>query len=316
LASCKFVKAKVFDSFYVNVYYVVNVGLFKEEIFGQCVSSTSSGDSGFKTGRAFGILQNLSLVFSMAGLLSVIFCLSDKVARWVWLTTKILYFFALVFTLLVFSPFADCAEGQCEPGAAATMNMLNIFLLIGMVSVCCYVPVPSAPIFRTCGGGDSSSTGRPPQKNQSAVPVAVPNTSQAPPPSGGTVVKRTVQDTPQGRKIIEEVTHPDGSKTVTETLEQIVDETMAEEEDIELSQPPPSPVMTSRSMYMSEPKTGVQSAPVAAMPVYHSGSDSLPKMTSYSPKRGETDSHSSSTHQSRAADPPGEAEYSPSIISM
>jgi hypothetical protein len=299
------------------------LGLFSVESYydGKC-ESYNAGDLELpfiQAARAFGILQNLSLVFSMSGLLSLILCLSENAARWVWMTTKILYCFALFCTLLIFIAFAECEEGdQCEPGAAAIINILNVFLLIGMVSVCWYVPLPSAPIFHCCGGGDSSSTSRPPQKNQSAVPVAVPNTSQAPPPSGGTVVKRTVEDTPQGRKIIEEVTHPDGSKTVTETLEQIVDETMAEEEDIELSQPPPSAVTTSQSpMYMSppEPKMEGHSAPAAVMPVYHSTPDSQPQISSYSPRQRETNSRSSSTRQSRAADPPGEADYSPSIIS-
>jgi hypothetical protein len=304
LASCSFIDG--------------GVGLFSiEDYYGKCESYKASDLPSVQTARAFGILQNLSLVFSMSGLLSVIFCLSDNAARWVWLATKILYCFTLFCTLLVFIAFAECEEGyDCKPGAAAIINILNVFLLIGMVSVCWYVPIPSAPIFHCCGGIDDNS--RPPPKNQSAIPVARPSTKEAPSPIGGTVVTRTVQDTRQGRKIIEEVTHPDGSKTITETLEQTVDDTMLEEEDVVLSQPPHSPVSTSRApLYMSaaQPPMEVHSAPSAATPVYvPTTSNSSPQKPSYSPQR-ETELRSTSTRQSRAADPPGEAEYSPSIIS-
>ena len=37
--------------------------------------------------------------------------------------------------------------------------------------------------------------------------------------SAATSVRRTIEITPEGKKIIEEVTQPDGTTTVTETME-------------------------------------------------------------------------------------------------
>lgn len=301
LASCKFITLYGYNDGFG--YGEVNIGFFSVEYSGSC-QSYNAGDfdlSFFQAGKTFGILQNLSLVFSMTGLLSVIFCLSDKVARRVWLTTKILYCLTLVFTLLVFITFAECDGELCTSGPAALINVVNIFLLIGMVSVSWCIPVPSAPICRCCGNGDGGDCS--PQKSQSDT--ATMNQS------GGTVVTRTVENTPQGRRIVEEVTYPDGSTTVTETFERLIDNPVAQgEEDIAL------PLSLMCMMSDPEPKmTNVNPEPVAVMmPVNVPISDSPPRMISCSPRR-ETDSQSSSTRLSLAVDPPGKAKCSPSIIS-
>lgn len=204
-------------------------GLFKYEAYdGSCVSYKGTEAKAFglmynKAGRAFGILQNLLLALSMIGILLVTLCLHGKSAKLVWLATKITYSMALLFSLLIFIVFVDCkdffvAGDVCMPGTAGYINAANFFLVLTMSIWCCCVPVPSEPLFHFCEGNASAS----PLKTQ-------PMDETSSDTNNNTLVKRSVEDTPQGRKILEEVTHPDGTKTITETLEeQVWNKTMME----------------------------------------------------------------------------------------
>jgi hypothetical protein len=357
VASCTFVKliAVEVDDHYAGReedLYPTSYGLFAANVDGTCQSYNAGKWTKHMThieiGRIFGILQNLSLVFVMIGILLVILCLKGIAARWTWLVTKILYCLDIASTFLVFVAFGDCYalvdytdtassmydDLYCTTGAAATMNILNVFILIGMVSVCWFVPLPAASLFRCCGGDNSSPLPTATHTKNGNSNAAAPE--QPTPLNEGTVVSRTVENTPQGRKIVEEVTHADGSKTIMETMEQTEeeDDTLTEEEEEDAR--PPWPPQTQAAVVkarvsMSSSNAGQpimmknpkQTAVDVAhdIPVYCSEMEVLPTYmsppppiinhrTSYSSRPAPTYTHPSS----RFADPPGEAESSSSRI--
>lgn len=197
----------------------VGFGLFKYDEGGSCEKIPDNYDlsAAGQTGRAFGVLMTLCTSFSMLGIVAVIFFLQKgKAANRVWLATKILYGLSLLCTLLTFAYYGECVEfvGDnlsefCELGTAGVLNTINVFILIGVIITAWLTPPPNEPIFHIYGANAQNA------KPQGASASKVEE-EQA--PEAGTSIKKTVKKTAEGKKIIEEVTKPDGSKTITETM--------------------------------------------------------------------------------------------------
>ena len=207
LASCNFLNVTISGT------NVGTFGLFSaENSNGNCEKYGDNFEfvSAHKAGRAFGVIANLLLVLAFVSVSLVIFVLKEKAARMVWTTARILFVLALLSVLFTFSIFAveECTDGDsvtCEPGGAGGANITNVFVLIGILSTVWCIPIPDEPMI---------NVGRPRESNQN-----IPVSTTTPTPQ----VTKTVEMTPQGRKITEVVVNPDGSKTVTETFEEADD---------------------------------------------------------------------------------------------
>jgi len=193
------------------------LGLFSgETIDGGCETYDASFEfnPADKIGRAFGILANLLLVFAFVCTFLMIFVLKEKAARMVWMVARILFVLALHSVIITFVGVAKdiciaCESGaKCKLGAAGIVNAINVFVLYGIVSTVWCTPIPDEPVIK-CGGPRRNN-----QDNQASSKS--PTLAAAP-----QVTKtKTIEILPHGRKITEVVLHPDGSKTVTETIEE------------------------------------------------------------------------------------------------
>lgn len=193
-------------------------GLFSMKVDGSCESYDDvfynfDESSSHKTGKAFGILANLSIATCVFGLAAVtLFLNQNGIGKIVWLVTKILYIVAMICVLITFTFVKECDDNYgdtylsdyCELGAAGILNVMNFWILLGVCIAAWIVPLPN-PVF---GRGSSPAQQSKPEVEE----------EQAPPQAGATITK-TIMETPEGRKIIEEVTNPDGTKTITETME-------------------------------------------------------------------------------------------------
>ena len=171
-----------------------------------------------QVGRAFGVITNLLLVLAFVGISLVIFLLKENLARLVWMATRIVYVGALLSVLFTFAAVGSetCTNenNECGLGAAGICNTINVFILIGILSTVWCIPIPDEPMI---------NVGRPRENNQN-----IPASSKTPEPHSAPVtaapqVTKTIEMTPEGRKITEVVLHPDGSRTVTETFEEADD---------------------------------------------------------------------------------------------
>lgn len=190
-------------------------GLFKYHLEGECHSEPYDyvPTSVEKASRTFGVLANLCIVTAFAGVLVNNLDLhSGKVkVNMVLLATKIVYIAAFICTLLTFVTIKDCnripGNGSCTLGAAGILNVLNTFILLGLAIASWFVtttPADEAPVSE----GEGKEAGR------SSTDQGV---GDEPPPQDDTIVRKTIELTPKGKKITEEVTHPDGRKTITRT---------------------------------------------------------------------------------------------------
>ena len=237
LASCTFVTVDLGDLGFGDS---VGSGLFSGETFsGGCETYDPAVElnAAHQVGRAFGILTNLLLVFAFVCTFLMIFVLKEKAARMVWTAARILFVLALLSVLITFAGVATeiCIDDafdddnddfdydfdvECSLGAAGIVNAINACVLIGIMSTAFCTPIPDEPVIK-CGGPRENNQNIPASPNKMVVQPSAP-AAAAP------KIAKTIENTPQGRKITEVVEHPDGTKTVTETFEeaeQVIDET-------------------------------------------------------------------------------------------
>lgn len=211
LANCRFL---------VNEFTDRGIGLFKYETRDSCESywDDADFDTEHSVGRAFGVMANLSIATCLFGILAqTLFLGTSKFGNIAWLVTKIFYIVALLCVLITFSFVGLCDNSDiCELGAAGVLNVMNVWILLGVLIAAWVVPPPPNPVF---GGGGSGEA----QEAKPDVEVAEEVTEDKA-AEGGTTIKKTIEETPEGRKITEEVTRPDGTKTITETIERVVEE--------------------------------------------------------------------------------------------
>jgi len=167
-----------------------------------------------QVGRAFGVITNLLLVLAFVGVSLVIFLLKENPARLVWMATRIVFVGALLSVLFTFAAVGSEActdeDTECGLGAAGICNAINVFILIGILSTVWCTPIPDEPVIKFGRSQDAPVSSKSPAPNSAPV-AAAPQ------------VTKTIEMTPEGRKITEVVVHPDGSKTVTETFEEADD---------------------------------------------------------------------------------------------
>lgn len=202
MAHCSFVK--------YDIYYDLTVhdGLFNYKISeDSCEPYSKEGETPnyMKAAGAFGILLVLGL--SAALILTTIVVLAYP-NRTMWITYRVLLGFCFAFNTGTFAMFGECLEIesiQCSPGGAGVLAILNALLLVATFILACIIPVPEESIFKIGAFRDSSTT--PTTATNNDTPVAT--------------VKRTVEETPTGNKITEEVTDEAGVTTITTTFEPI-----------------------------------------------------------------------------------------------
>lgn len=183
---------------------------------GQCQEYVES-EGTLAGSQFFGVMVSLSLGLAIVGISLVIFFLKDKAARIVWNITRSLYGFAIFCVLGTFLLFADVCgndlseSATCGLGAAGYITSINFWFLVGVISTSFKVPVPDKPLIGCgcCHDGvqHQVNTSSNPGKPEAAV---VPATTT-----------RTIENTPEGRKITEEVVDSNGNKTVTVTIETV-----------------------------------------------------------------------------------------------
>jgi len=177
----------------------VYVGLFKGGFEGgSCVKYGSGSDlsTALKTARAFGVLLTLGLSFAMILVICVVLVYPNKI---MWNAYRVLLSFCIVFNLLTFVAFAECADVDylftCTVGGASVCAILNSWLLLALSIMSCCVPLPEEPVFKNVSFANESN-----------------NTTT-------TTIKRTIEETLQGKTITEEVTDTLGNTTTTTTFE-------------------------------------------------------------------------------------------------
>ena len=174
-------------------------------------------------------------------------------AKSIYHSIKVLLPCAFFCQLLTFASFASsfCSEiideedeykgtvpATCVPGGAGTVAIFNLVVMIVMMIVMSMVIPPDHPVFQLYGTGNSvvrldqnhhrsrRDTRQPSKssspKNHQNKPKPIQKFSMVEPKRPGReTIKTTIIDGPDGRQTIKEMTHADGSQTITTTVEQI-----------------------------------------------------------------------------------------------
>ena len=183
-------------------------------------------------------------------------CFLEHGAKSIYHSIKVVLPCAFFCQLLTFTSFASsfCSEiideedeykgtvpATCVPGGAGTVAIFNLVVMIVMMIVMSMVEPPDHPVFQLYGTGNSvvrldqnhhhhsrRDTSRPSskasstRKKQNKQKPGIQKFSMVEPKRPGReTIKTTIVDGPDGRQTIKEITHVDGSQTITTTVEQI-----------------------------------------------------------------------------------------------
>ena len=222
-----------------------------------CIPYPSSIELGrpIRTAQAFGVLLVMFMLSIFLGLLLTQFFLEHG-SKSIYHIIKVLLPCAFFCQLLTFTSFASifCSEiideedefkgtvpATCVPGGAGTVAMFNLVALIVMMIVMSMVVPPDHPVFQLYGTGNSvvrldqqqtyrsrrdttksrSSSSSAKKKTQHQRQPIQQYSMVEPKRPGHETIKTTIIDGPNGRQTIKEITHPDGSQTITTTVEEI-----------------------------------------------------------------------------------------------
>lgn len=133
------------------------LGLFAVDVNDSCIRYSrtiwSEPDGARSAGQAFGTLACLALSFCVLGMGTVIFLLQDRLSRLVWLVTRVLLSVAFLCAMFTFSFYsstlvADICESadDCALGPAGSVGVMNVWLLLGLISLSVCIPIPEEPI--------------------------------------------------------------------------------------------------------------------------------------------------------------------------
>jgi hypothetical protein len=235
-------------------------GLFSTPVYDSeqniqgCIAYPSSVELGpsIKTARAFAILLLAFEVLIFLGLALVHFFV-EYGAKTIYHIVRVLLPSAFCCQLLTFAAFASkfCSEildpldeeggtmpATCVPGGAGVVGIFNLVAIILMTTLMNMISPPENPVFQLYGTGNSdvrinnqrqrtpktvSEPKKPPKKHhkpkrQKEVESYSIREPQRP---GRETVKTTIVNGPGVRKTIKEITHPDGSQTITTTIEEL-----------------------------------------------------------------------------------------------
>lgn len=217
-----------------------------------CVAYPSSVELGasIKTAQAFGIMLVTFQTLMFLGLAMVHFFLENG-TEFIYHIIRVLMPSAFVCQLLTFSAFASkfCSEmldpldeeggtmpATCVPGGAGVVGIFNLVALILMTTLMNMITPPEHPVFQLYGTGNSFVKVKQPKRRQTTASkrsrrrdyhkpkrqTEVESCSMMEPQRPGKEkIKTTIVNGPDVRKTIKEITHPDGSQTITTTVEEI-----------------------------------------------------------------------------------------------
>ena len=184
-------------------------GLFQAGTNGDCEDVEEPG-SGQEAAQAFGVICSL---FGAIVLVIMTLGLFLPLPIVVWRIVSITLFVLAPFQLFTFSIFADCEDGfECTLGAGGGCAVTAFIYWIVAGIFTCVMPKSKKAVIPCCnnagGGCCNNADGGCGCCDQSSTEAAVPPVSVADsaPPAPGT------------RKIVEEVVHPDGRRTITTTI--------------------------------------------------------------------------------------------------
>ena len=232
-------------------------GLFSTPVYDHdgnvqgCIAYPSSIELGrpIKTAQAFGILLIILMLSIFLGLFLVQFFL-ERGAKSIYHIIKVLLPCSFCCQLFTFASFASsfCSEiideedefkgtvpATCVPGGAGTVAIFNLVAIIVMSMVMSMVIPPEHPVFQLYGTGNSvvrkdrTSSSRGTKRPSSSPSTKQKNNHRSiqkcsmvePKRPGKEKIKTTIVTGPDVRKTIKEITHADGSQTITTTVEEI-----------------------------------------------------------------------------------------------
>jgi hypothetical protein len=225
-------------------------GLFTTPVYNKeghiqgCIAYPSSMELGpsIKTAQAFGILLVIFTSSIFLGLILVQFFL-ERGAEIIYHVIRVFLPSAFCCQLLTFASFASsfCTEmpdeedGQpvpatCVPGGAGVVAIFNLVAIIIMTIIMSMVSPPEHPVFqlygtgnslRVKGGSGSAPSGGSGSRGRRKKPRIEKVSLMEPQRPGKEKIKTTIVNGPQIRKTIKEITHPNGSQTITTTVEEI-----------------------------------------------------------------------------------------------
>jgi len=213
----------------------------------------------FKASRVFGTVAALftSLVL-VCGVLQLFTTIAKDT---VWYAIRAMVVGALVFQSLVFVAFRsntcqDSDQIECEIGSAGMMTIINCLALAGLAVLSCTVPPPANPLFaKSRPKYSQDEKGKVDPENQGLgyieqaqsklsnvqemgqtsvrrVPVSDVVNEVLPEDRGPESITVRVEFGLTEKKIVKEITHADGSKTITTTIERIQDVSCEEESTV------------------------------------------------------------------------------------
>jgi hypothetical protein len=209
---------------------------------------------GFKVSRVAGtIAAFLMTAVLLCGVLQLFTTIAKELG---WLFIRTMVSVSLVFQLLTFVAFRSeiCTKSdviECSIGGAGKMAIFNSILLLGFVILSCILPPPANPVFArwrppvdddgqhqddqhhrnlTERGIAIMEKGRPIDSKLSVVQEGDETDTEmnsevcaddVPMAQGAETIIVRVEFGPGEKKTIKEIVHPDGSKTITTTIEDV-----------------------------------------------------------------------------------------------
>ena len=220
----------------------------KEQNIQGCIPYSSSIELGssLKTAQAFGALLVVFTSCIVVGLMTVSLFL-EKCTELIYHVIRVFLPSAFCCQLLTFTAFAStfCNEiedqdgimvpATCIPGGAGVAAIFNCANIIVMMVLMSMISPPDHPVFQLYGTGNSMmiskgddnisnsnnnrhSSKKKRQKKKERKMEKVSLTEPYRP--GRDRVKTTIINGPKVKQIIKEITHPDGSQTITTTVEE------------------------------------------------------------------------------------------------
>jgi hypothetical protein len=237
------------DSLDLKGFGLFNHAVYEEDgDFRGCLaySNTERGSfsPSFQASRVFGTISALLMTVVTLCVVIQLFCSIAK--EEIWLFIRALLPISLLSQLLSFVAFNmnECSESagnECVPGGAGIMLILNVIVVFFLSIFVCKLPPPSNPVFVKWHDQQDES-----RENLQGFEMALPsklgklgvleeldeteNCDDDDVHSEGpeTITVRIEYDRGE-KKTIKEVLHPDGSKTITTTIEELEDISLGED---------------------------------------------------------------------------------------
>lgn len=209
----------------------------------------------FKASRVFGTIAALLMSFVLVcGVLQLFTTIAKDVVWFVirGMVSASVLFQGLVFLIFKTSVCEENEEIECSVGGAAMITVVNCLLLLGLAVLSCVVPPPANPVFvrwrfhkdvvEEKGIADYQrkaylDQGSPTRSKLSMVQEVEEGDGDRelnrdiPQDRGPEFITVRVEFGPNEKKTVKEITHSDGSKTITTMLEDMLDVSTEEDDE-------------------------------------------------------------------------------------